>query len=253
MGLSVGISRRSGIVSILAGLALAGVALADVSDIVFQVQASNDAGSGVFTVYFSDGTWEGQRFYWELPSSVPIMSATGQEVAWLIVDEQANRRNVVELFGDPQVNLGFAMQAGPGPTNFTVKSALLTIVPALLNPDGRASVGINVSDADGTGATLTGLGPTGGAYLAQYNGFVPAGTTFDESIPGIVAPPFSTNSGSNDTGWLPIAGLVSDMSTQVSFQLTAFDFASGTSNFQIVPEPAGALLALAAVGLLRRR
>jgi len=52
---------------------------------------------------------------------------------------------------------------------------------------------------------------------------------------------------------LRIAGSVSDMSTQISFTLSPNDLASGTSVFEIVPEPASVLLLIAGLVLVRRR
>jgi hypothetical protein len=56
------------------------------------------------------------------------------------------------------------------------------------------------------------------------------------------------------TGYAPIADPVADMSAMISFELSADDLASGTTNFVIVPEPTSlGLLALGVIGLLRRR
>lgn len=252
---------RFGLASVAAlGMLFVPLAAADgISDPIFSVEVCHDTGCvGVFNVSQADGTWQGGSFLWVLPQVQPIFAddGSGQLIATLSTEGGGTFIAITPGSGRSaaQVNLGFAMQSGGAPTTFTVKSALLTLDSPLANPQGRASVGINVSDADGDGAILTGYGPTGGAYLAQYNGFVPWGTTFDESIASIVTPdPFGTASGWNDTDWQPIAATVANMSTQVRFQLTANDFASGTSNFQIVPEPAGLLVLLAGLGLVRRR
>ena len=101
-------------------------------------------------------------------------------------------------------------------------------------------------------ATLSESWKSGGSvYAAYYN--VPPGTVFAEFVSGLTTTTTTSASG-NTGGWVLIPDTVSNMQAQYSFTLSAMDLASSTSNYLIVPEPAGlALLALGAVVLLRRR
>lgn len=240
----VGLSK-SLILGVVAVLALASPTLAGTEGYMFALTAQNAAGAGHFYVTEDMGQWENDTWVWHLAAPVQIIGGTGREVIATLNEGDVLFRN------DPVVNLGFAVQAGDVQTTFTIQSALLAF-PALLNPTGQASVGITLTDFDGTGAALNGLNPAGGAYLAQYNGFVPGGTTFHEAIPQILADPFDIVDASSDSGVVPIAGAVISMSSQVSFTLSANDLAAGTSTYQIVPEPASLLL-IVATALLRRR
>jgi len=195
-----------------------------------------------------------QTWDWTLLVDVPILSADQQTLMGTLQSQTTN----LQFGQDPSVNLNFAVEAGPYPggTSFTIKSALLSF-PTISNASGRASAAFTLTDGiDEDGATLTpSTGP--GSYLAQYNGFVPNGTSFTQLIPQMVADPLGTTSLSQE---FPGGGLfssisspVSDMSSEVSFLLTPNDLPSGTSVFAIVPEPTGLLLLAVGLGLARRR
>jgi hypothetical protein len=230
------------------------MAAAGLSDVVLRIEAANGRASGFLEFTQEDGWWEGNIFYWQTQVPLEICDANGGLIGTF--GPAAITSYVVPGRGranNPQVNLGFAMQAGDAPTAFTVKSALLSFDP-MVNPDARATVGINVSDAIGDGATLTGNGPNGGSYLAQYNGFVPDGTAFAELVQSVVVlDPFGTGTGAGDSGWVQILDTVYDMSAEITFTLTEHDLASGTSTFQLVPEPSSLLLVVAGLAFLRRR
>ena len=58
------------------------------------------------------------------------------------------------------------------------------------------------------------------------------------------------------SGFLPIVGPVSDMSSEFHFNLTSDDLASGTSHWEVIPIPgpsALAILILGVAGLGRKR
>ncbi|MBU0616913.1 MAG: PEP-CTERM sorting domain-containing protein, partial [Planctomycetes bacterium] len=125
---------------------------------------------------------------------------------------------------------------------------------------GHASASFTLTDFDAGSATLTGIGDTGGGYLAQYNGWAgdpfggPQGTTFAEGIFAMSAGFLETVTEDFVHPETAIGETVNDMSSLVSFTLSAQDLASGTSSYVIVPEPGAlTLLALGAVALLRRR
>ncbi len=250
---------KSGLVVavVLAGIVAVPSASADGLGTVFEIVACQ--GDECVASYFVPeemGHWENGVFIWELSEPVELRDFQGTYVATLsegnvqIVPPGSPNRS------DPSVNLAFAVQAGPAVTDFTIKSALLTF-PAIPFPAGRASAAFTLTDGpDEDGAALTPALP-GGAYLAQYNGFVPSGSTFTTLIGAMAADPMGTTSVSAE---FPGGGLfsafpgpASDMSVQVAFSLTPNDLASGTSNFEIVPEPAGMLLLVAGLALVRRR
>jgi hypothetical protein len=171
--------------------------------------------------------------YWTWSSTARIemySPTTGDLIAVINPDGE---ESTVTFIDDPFITLSFAVAAFGAPTNFTISSGLLSFPP--FNAEARATVGLSVSDTDGDGVTLAGDGPTGGTYLAQYNGVAPGGTTFAEVIAGLVAGPFSSATTSSDTpalGFSPI-GIVGDMSVEVKFDLSPFDQASGTSTYTI--------------------
>src|SRR5262245_37924803 len=167
----------------------------------------------------------------------------------------------IEYVNDPIVNLNFSVAAGASTTTFMIGSALLTF-PVISPAQGRASADFSVTDADGSGVSLTAIGgnSTTRGYAAAVNGMAgpaPAGANqFTEMIPSFGAGPFgSAVSGDNfpPLGYSPIGVPVSSISSFIQFRLSAFDLASGTSTFEVIPEPASVLLLVLGVGLLRRR
>ncbi len=249
----------------LAGLLMAMPATADVgiSGNIFSLEICREIEGvpqcvAIFDVP-SEGTWNGTTWSWELPDTLEIYNFSHSElVATLSEGTRVEITPPVEgSRSDPVVNLGFAMQAGNALTTFTVKSALLNGL-SISNPQGRASATFTVSDGlDDDGGLLTGLNAGGGSYLAQYNGHVPSGTNFAELIPSMVIPvegSFGTTEDYPGGGlYSAIAGTVSNMSSEISFTVTPNDLASGTSVFEIVPEPSALLLLAAGLTLWRRR
>lgn len=245
------------------------------SDTLLRIEASATVSgdkaveTGAFEVGINDATFDRDTntWSWELSGPADIMTQDGLVLATLVPSSGNNSTSFVYQVpagGDAdkstpvwQANLGFAVIANPNvDTDFTIKSALIDVNPDLATAQGRASAAISLTDvAGGAGATLTGLNAGGGSYVAQYNGLVPAGVTFTEGINNIATgstttTPFNFPAAPNT--FSPIAGTVQDLSTQVSFRLSAGDIASGTTNFIVIPEPASALL-LGVLGLIVRR
>jgi hypothetical protein len=259
-------TSKTAIVLLVVTACFAGPALADLAPGVpalrIEVCFRNMCYSAPYEVTAEQLAWNGTAWTWQLTEPV-TMSA--QVEPGVFVSAQLKPTTGIEITpgsgrsGNPQVSLGFAMAAADEETTFVVTSALLNFTP-LTNPQARASAGISLVDGDGeNGATLTGMGAAldvGGAYVAQFNGALPGGANFTElqttplTIAGAstaVHPQYPA-----DGSWATIPGTVSSMQSQFAFKVSANDLASGTSLFQITPEPS-ALLLLGVLTLIRRR
>jgi hypothetical protein len=222
---------------------------------MFRMDAVTPFGRGSFEATFNQGTYVAaqQRYFWTLASPIVIFdTASGLPLAKLLSAS-------VEFIEDPVVNVAFNVQAGNALTEFAVTHALLSF-PAIDPAQGRASAGLSVTDTGSDGASIAGLVAGGGSYLAQYNGFVPGGTTFAQLLQSVIANPGESNAAAASTpgggGFLPIIGPVSDMSSEFHFNLSADDLASGTSHWEVIPIPgpsALAILLFGVAGLSRKR
>jgi len=244
---------------------VATVSAGDVSDIIFSIEAINDQGTGYIEFDSSElepgpaGSFVWNTGFHEIPDMF------GDPIAIL---NQATMTLVVNPDPDKpyRINVGFALHAGLSDTHFIIKTAQLSYstIPAeyLVGPDfgGRATASLGVTDENGDGVSLVGVGEVGiGAYRAQYNGFVPDGTTFASLVNEVTAGPGGSGSGSQTlpegSGYATIFDDVSDMSAIFDFTLTAEDAASSTTSYRILPEPSSALglMVLAGLALARRR
>lgn len=225
--------------AVVSSVLIALPALATITGGALNITATNEAGD--YATIQIDVPQGPSPWIWSSNEIMEMRSPITNELIAVLNPE--NKESRVEYVDDPIITLNFAAQAGPSPTQFVITSGLLSFptMPA----EGRASVGFSLTDSDGDGATLTGIGdPNGaqGAYLAQYNGFAGtlSGTTFAEEIQSMNAGIFSTTTATADVpplGFLPIVDPVSDMSVMVSFELSANDQASGTSTYVIQQPP----------------
>lgn len=188
---------------------------------------------------------------WQLTSPVDIYSSTNPSLVLGEIDGLS-----VFLDSDPTVSLNFAVIAGATTTTFTISSPVVSF-GALSNPQAFATAAVTLTDNDGNGATFSGLYPGTESYQALYNG---ASSLFASLVPTFSVGPNDSNISSQRfpvTGTVTIPGSVTDIQSQFNFTLTANDEASGTSRFNVVPEPSSLLLAaLGGLGLmwrLRRR
>ncbi len=245
---------------LVAAAFLVAPAMADLTGPGFAITAI-DAATGRADQVTFEGSWsqDGTTYRWTSSETHNFYGSDGTYLGSLN-PAGSSQSSSIEYVVDPIVNLSFSVAAGNATTTFTIGSALLSF-PTISSAIARASVGFSITDfSGGDGATLTGIGGHSGTagYVAQYNGFAGtnSGTSFLEALPSIVAAPFLTATDSVTTpatGYTPI-GSVSDMSTLVAFELSAGDFASGTSTFEIIPEPTtGVLLLLAAGAFAARR
>lgn len=241
-------------IAVLSVLMFAGAnASADLPETVLSITAEVGPFEVTIPIPFAWGDYDPQTASWSFNLPEPLQFLADQTFLGQLDSLE------VTVYEDPEVNLNFSVQAGASDTTFHIASSLMTF-PTITGATGLASAGITVSDSDIDGATLTKKPTLNGSYLAQYNGWAgaptgPLGTTFHEGIPSVNVAPFTgSNSASTSVGSTAIGAPVSSMSTLFAFQLSATDFASGTSHFEIVPEPASLLLiGIGAVALLRRR
>jgi hypothetical protein len=150
---------------------------------------------------------------------------------------------------DPKVTLAFSVRAGGAPANITISSSVLNFA-TIANPVAYASAAVTVTDESTDGATLTGL-LGANAYQGSFDGSPWASLLANPVVAGSAASAF-------DQGlipaWQSVGTPVSSMQAKFKFTLSANDSASGTSVFEVVPEPATlTLLALGFVALIRRR
>jgi MYXO-CTERM domain-containing protein len=228
----------AGLVAWLSAPVLAG----EVSPTFFMIEVESSLGSESWSIASADVGYDPATETWNWTSSGAIQLG---EVARL-------DQGFLTIVGEPQIAMGFAVTAGEADTTVTITSAVLSFDP-LANPTGAASAGLTLTEVGGNPpAQLTGLGgDMGSAYAAYYN--TPPGTVFAEFVSSLQTGTTVSESGSTG-GWVAIAEPVSSMQAQYSFSLSAGDAASGTSNFLVIPEPAGlVLLVLGAAVVVRRR
>lgn len=245
------ISRRAPFVCALAILLAACIAAPARADFIGSVQINFDSGSesGSYQLNLPANL---DYYRWTLASPVNVYSSENPGNLLATINGFS-----VELDGDPGVSLGFAVSAAAVDTHITVTSSTVAFAP-LINPLAFATAAITVTDDDSSplGASATGLFPGNLAYRATYNG----ATTFADLVLPVTAATDSSAIGSGRfplAGMTVIAGAVSSISSQFDFLLSANDSASGTSRFNVVPEPStlalGMIGALGLAWLVRRR
>jgi hypothetical protein len=209
------------------------------ADVLLSVKCTAGQASSVqeFLVPCSGGKAD-----WMLPGPFDIMAG---DVLLGKVTELS-----IQTDAEPYVNLRCAVEAGATDATFDISSAVVSF-SLLSNPQAYASAGVTLtSDADG--ATITGL--FGGMnYQARYNGStVYANLVAGFSIPGDQTVVHAERKPAS--GYGTISGTVSSIQSEFNFTLSAFDQASATSRFEVIPEPATfSLLALGGLAMLRRR
>jgi hypothetical protein len=203
------------------------------------ITATNEAGQSQVATLGGETTLDGTgSSVWMLDQSVSLLDGS--------IDSLKLTMN-----GDPEVGIEFGFRAGSSATTFDILSDVVTFAP-MVNPIAYASAGITLTDRLTPGAKITGLFDGGKTHQARYNG----STVFANLVSG-----FSIGSGtftaSEDQ---PLSGgqIINDTLTSIEsefyFKLSARDSASGTSTFEVTPEPATiCLLGLGLTALISRR
>ncbi len=239
-------------------MAGAGIAAADISNVIFHFEAQNASGSGEFEATSNLLSFNPGTGVWSWGSMTPVdivdpnthsVIATLRSVNLAIVDQPGLL---------PRVTMNWSAIAGSSLTTFNVFSALVSY-PTIGAPQGKATVSLSATDQTGDGVSLSGMDPQHGLgiFSAKFNGANPGdGTAFSNLLALVQAGAGGTGQGSqNDpvVGFRAVGADVSSMTIADGFTLTAGDLMSGNNSFVIVPEPATLLLLAGAIALLRRR
>jgi len=240
-------------ITIAAALGLAGTAMAGITEPVFSITATNADGVSGTTVFdSSQGTWNGDTFTFEMDEPYSIWDDSGTV---FLAEVQSISTTVIE---DPVVDLQFQVVASGSETAFLINSTLLSF-DEIASPTAKATAGITITDQNGDGAELTGELGDGSAYRAVINGEPGTGDDLATLIGDFSAGVFGSETGEGafddgSGGFVSVGQPVSSISAQFEFSVSAFDAASGTSVFTVIPTPASAtLLGLGGLVALRRR
>ena len=230
-----------------ASLSWAAAARGEFFGAIVRVEAATDRGVASWEERLPDVVPD--KVLFKLQQVVPLV-VPGVGVVGRVEDM------IVELDGDPVVDLGFVVSAGNSPATFTITSSLVSF-PALNSPQAFASAAVTLTDGDpvpvADGASMGVVAPRTGLYRAEYNG----GTTFAELLGSqTLLGPGSISADADSGAIQAIPGLVNSIQSSFSFELSDDDLASGTSRFEVfIPEPTTALMVLTFLGatLSRRR
>jgi len=233
---------KTATLAVLVAMVIGLAAMPAAADMTITVSCTGGGQSGVqqFTIPCNDGLVN-----WALPSPVTIMA--GDMTLGTI------KGMTVQSCDEPYVDLFFDVEAGASDTAFDITSSVVSFT-ATVNPLAYASAGVTLT-SDNNGATMTGLFGQGKVYQAVYNGSsVYASLVGGYSILGDLTDTHSDRqpAAGNDT----ILDTVSSIQSEFKFELSALDQASGTSRFEVTPEPATlVLLSVGGAGLMavRRR
>jgi hypothetical protein len=222
-----------------------------VGDDILQVQVQSQGLTASQTWLLPQGltsSGQGCQYYqYDVSQPVDFVSSGGVVLGTLDMASALYR-------SDPFVALGVAVTAGAADTTFTITSATVSFDP-ITNPQAFAVASLTLTDNNGDGATFTGLYPGGKSYQAIYTSSG-GQTTWTSLLGGFTASPDGTNTlsdGQPATGTQLISDTLVSIQSQFDFTLSPYDSASGTSHFEITPEPATlSLLVLGGLAILRR-
>lgn len=252
------IGRRIGgrVLTLSAAVSMAAVAMGEISKDVIVISAENQSGSATYTLALDDTGWGDTQdpngvYQWERSESWSMIDPDNGAVIAEIESLGVLYRN------DPQINLEFAFKAGTSETFFSVTSAKLSFED-LPDAVGSATVSLSLTDVNDDGAYVKGeSGPSANrVYWAAFNGDFPVVDTFSTLIDGVIVEGEggTTTYGESDPefGHRAIGKIVNNMSARLEFSLSGGDFVSGTSGYDVIPEPGTLLLALAGLVAVRR-
>jgi hypothetical protein len=225
-----------------------------ISDVVFRLDAANDAGSGFLEFHASDLTYDAGMNSWNWATSAIRITDSDTGVVIAQLDSASLGIILDPLPIQPyRISLALSVHAGTSVTLFTVQSAQLTF-PVPLTPDrlqapdggGRATASVGLFDAKLDGGEIVAAGPhANGIYEAYYNGWSPGGTVFAALVHLIKVGPDGSATASQTfpvgNGRTSINTTISDMSAGLFFTLTPNDAASASTQYYVLPMTPGDL------------
>jgi hypothetical protein len=225
------------VVAAVAMVAMAGSLQADMI-ITVQCTAGSLSATQAIPLEYNVATAD-----WRMSNPIDIMVGSVQLATVNSLSIQSD--------SDPSVNLLFGVAAGATNTTFDIQSAVVSF-SSLTNPQAYASAAVTLT-SDSNGETLTGLFDGGKTYQARYNGTSVYASLVDGfSISGNQSVTDGDREPTNGTEL--ISDTLSSIQSEFNFTLSAQEQASGTSRFEVTPEPATlSLLALGGLALVRRR
>lgn len=228
-------------VGLAAGVASAGTVTA------LTIDATSSLGAGTFEVTTDQGTTlPDGSFIWSLLGPVDITDG-GMTIATVV-------EGSVLMSTTGGISHSFVVRAGGVNTSFSLGVLPFAVGP-FANPWGRTSAGMTLTDTNGNGASLTGLGAGGTIFEAGYN----SGSVFANLLTGpFAAGSFDSFATSDESpggagNFAPFGGPVTDMSLNWDFRLSANDSSGGTSVWVVIPAPAAGLGFIGGLGLLGAR
>lgn len=235
-------------------LAPAGVAVIRVPVAInVEVRGGSDGDTPGYATIYSDIYYDDvvanpdKTFTWYLKDPLMIAADNDPGQILAIIGPTVGKGLSISLKADPFVNVGFSVAAGQYDTAFSFSSPVVNFGP-FNNPDAQATASVSITRP---GDKLYNGGFALKAYRALYNGTSVFADLVDTPYPGGIVGPATVM---DFTGWQQIPGSVSSMQAQWRFIVSAGGSATGSSDFEIIPEPATILLlGIGGLALLRRR
>ena len=228
------LANRIAFVGTLGGLAgSAALAVEGLSPLAIEINVTNTSGaSRDWGVFVSAGDFEADdmQFSWQLANPIAMRDPVTQELVATLLDA------TFDVNGGTDIALNCTIQAAARDATITIRSSQIELGEPMDSSGqyARATAAISVTDVDGNGAFVRGVGTPGtGAFRARFND---GAQNFTTLVAFVFAGGGSTASGfQNDPafGFRPVAGpLVQSMENYLSFTLTKNDLASATTTFE---------------------
>jgi len=232
------IGRWVTITAMVAGTGSAAVGQIEVSEVALEVEASSASGVAVLEIGRDALSWDGaaQALVWQGDGALQLLEPETRAVIATLTSA------LVEFRGCSKVTLNFALDAGDSDVTVIVRTGQLAFPTiAADSAAGRASASFTLSDLNGDGAEMVGLGGGGrGAFRAYFNGQAPDGSLFAHLVAVMSISGGGSGSASQRDplfGYRAVGSAVSDMSVEVAFTLSALDRLSASTSFDINPDP----------------